>query len=68
MRWIPTRKWFAALVTAVAGLVGTWSANNWTWNNTLTGAAVTVAQLLVAYLIPNQATPGGVPQQGGPAF
>lgn len=64
--WWPTRKWWAATVLAVAGILTTWATQDWAWSNELTGIAITLgAQRVVAYLIPNQDTPGGVPVEGG---
>ena len=58
---VPTRKWFAAQIAAVATLVVAW-LNADEWNKTLTVALVgLVAQALITYIVPNQETPGGVP-------
>ena len=55
--WIPTRKWGATLVTALAALGVAW-ANAGEWNKTLTVALIgVIAQSLVGYLVPNAATP-----------
>jgi hypothetical protein len=50
---MPTRKWWAATVTGVAGLLVTWVAVG-AWDKSLTGAAITLgAQRIVSYLVPN---------------
>lgn len=58
---IPTRKWFATQVTALAG----WAIaliNVGVWTATVKIALVTIiAQALVGWLVPNDNTPGGVP-------
>lgn len=65
-RW-PTRKWWAATILAVAGILTTWAGAGWEWTDALSGATITlVAQRIVAYLIPNQETSGGVPTASGP--
>jgi len=59
--WLPTRKWFAAQIAAVATLLVAW-LNADGWNKTLAVALVgLVAQALITYIVPNQETPGGVP-------
>ena len=64
---LPTRKWLATQVTALAGLVAAWiSAGD--WNQQLSVAAVALlAQAAVGYLVPNLATPGGVPLASSPS-
>lgn len=57
----PTRKWWAATILAIGGLLTTWAAAG-EWTTALTGALITlVTQRIVAYLVPNDDTPGGVP-------
>jgi hypothetical protein len=64
--WWPTRKWWAATILAVGGILATWAAGGWDWTDPLSGAAITlVAQRMVAYLVPNHDTPGGVPTTNG---
>jgi hypothetical protein len=64
--WFPTRKWWTALIAGVGALLVT-GVSTGDWSRELAGAAIgLVVQLLLAYLTPNQATPGGVPQKSGP--
>ena len=59
---LPTRKWIAIQLTAIAGLVTAWLSVG-EWNSTLTIALVgLLTQAAVGYLVPNADTPGGVPQ------
>jgi hypothetical protein len=56
----PTRKWFAALIGGATPIIITAIESG--WDRAETAAAVTlVSGLLVAYLVPNEPTPGGVP-------
>jgi hypothetical protein len=58
---LPTRKWIAIQLTAIAGLVTAWLSVG-EWNSTLTIALVgLLTQAAVGYLVPNADTPGGVP-------
>ncbi len=58
---MPTRKWVAATVIAVGGLLTTWVATG-QWTRELSGVAVTLlTQRIVAYIVPNDDTVGGVP-------
>lgn len=58
---LPTRKWIAIQLTAVAGLLTAWLSVG-EWNSTLTIALVGVlTQAAVGFLVPNADTPGGVP-------
>jgi hypothetical protein len=58
---LPTRKWWATQVTALAGLITAWLVAG-AWDRPLSITAVTLgAQALVGYLVPNLPTPGGVP-------
>ncbi len=60
--WWPTRKWWAATVTALGGFLVTLATTGWDFTPEFNGALITIAtQRVVAYLIPNQETPGGVP-------
>jgi hypothetical protein len=64
--WWPTRKWWAATILAVGGIVTTWATAGWGWTDELSGAAITLlTQRIVAYLVPNEHTPGGVPTARG---
>jgi hypothetical protein len=64
--WWPTRKWWVALVTGVTGLLSSYASGGWFWSNSLWGQAITlIGQLAVAYIVPNDATPGGVPLEAG---
>lgn len=64
---LPTRKWIAALVVALAGVAT--SAVESGWDDTewklLIGVAV---QAITTYLIANQDTPGGVPVKPDPSL
>jgi hypothetical protein len=58
--WLPTRKWFAAQVVALAGVAT--SALDSGWDSTETKLLIAVVvQAAVTYLLPNDSTPGGVP-------
>ena len=58
---VPTRKWFATQITAIAALVAAWLTAG-AWNTTLSIALVgLIAQAAAGYLLPNADTPGGVP-------
>jgi hypothetical protein len=49
----PTRKWWAAQITALTALVTAW-VNAGTWNKPLTVAAIgLVSQGVIAYIVPN---------------
>ncbi len=58
--WIPTRKWIAALVVAAAGVATSAVESGWDVTETKLCIAVAV-QAVVTYLLPNEPTPGGVP-------
>jgi hypothetical protein len=59
--WGPTRKWWAATVIGVAGLVTLWIQKGH-WDSEVSVALVALlSQRIVSYLVPNQDTPGGVP-------
>jgi hypothetical protein len=59
--WIPTNKWFAALVTGCLAIVGHSIASEG-WDATEWGELVALGiSLAGAYFIPNDPTPGGVP-------
>jgi len=52
--WIPSRKWLAATVVAVTGLLTTWATTG-SWDQEETLMAITIVSArLVAYLIPNE--------------
>ena len=58
--WVPTRKWIAAQVLALAALATSaidsgWDSTEW---KLLIGIA---AQAAVSYVLPNAVAPGGVP-------
>lgn len=58
---VPTNKWIAARVTAVAGILILFITTD-KWNDEEWIATVTlVSEALVSYLVPNANTPGGVP-------
>lgn len=62
--WLPTRKWWAALVTALGALATmVVTTGGWDQEETVAAIGIVVARA-VAYLVPNQATPGGVPPKG----
>jgi hypothetical protein len=62
-KWMPTRKWWVATVTAVGGFLTTWVATG-QWTKELSGALITIGtQRVVTYLTPNESTPGGVPRK-----
>jgi hypothetical protein len=63
---VPTRKWFATQMTALAALLIAW-VNAGEWNKTLTVALIgLLSQAVVGYLVPNTNTPGGVPVKASP--
>jgi hypothetical protein len=57
---VPSRKWFAARITAIAGLAIMWVTTG-TWDQEETVMAITVVSAaLIAWLTPNADTgPGG---------
>jgi hypothetical protein len=58
--WIPTHKWIAAQVVALAGIAT--SAIDSGWDATETKLCIAWAvQAGVTYLLPNDSAPGGVP-------
>jgi hypothetical protein len=58
--WVPTRKWLAAQVVALAAIAT--SAIDSGWDDTEWKLAIAWAvQAAVTYLLPNEDTPGGVP-------
>ena len=58
---LPTRKWIAGLVGGLTPIVITAIESG--WDRAETAAVVTLLSgLIVAYLVPNQPTPGGVPE------
>ena len=40
-KWMPTRKWWAATITAVGGFLTTWVATGH-WTKELSGAPITI--------------------------
>lgn len=63
--WIPTRKWLAAQVVAVAGIATSAVESGWDVTETKLCIAVGV-QAIVTYLLPNSSAPGGVPDATKP--
>lgn len=58
---LPTRKWWAAFVTSVAGFVVLWITAG-EFSKEVTVALVwMLVQAITTWLVPNQDTPGGVP-------
>jgi hypothetical protein len=59
-QWWPSRKWWAATVTALAGILGTLATTGWAFTPAIVGALITLAcQRLVAYLVPNDSPARG---------
>jgi hypothetical protein len=59
--WVPTKKWFAALVTGAAGILGSWIVTG-VFDDVERGMSATLlTSLAVAYFKTNDDTPGGVP-------
>jgi hypothetical protein len=62
MGWLPTKKWWAATITGVGGLLVTLAATGWDFTPEMQGALITIGvQRIAAWLYPNDPTPGGVP-------
>jgi hypothetical protein len=60
--WIPTRKWIAAQVTALVGVILMLVTGDTTVTDPEKVAIGTfVVQAVTTYLVPNQTTPTGVP-------
>ncbi len=58
---LPTNKWYAARITAIAGIAIMYVTTDG-WDDEETVAAITlVSEALIAYLVPNSPKPGGVP-------
>lgn len=57
----PTRKWWAALITALAAFAINWILAGQFTREIAVALVGVVAQAAVAYLVPNESTPGGVP-------
>lgn len=57
----PTRKWWAAFITAVAAFLVNWIVAGEFGKEVLIMLIGVLAQSAVAYLVPNADTPGGVP-------
>jgi|GEM_PF-6354489 len=65
--WWPTRKWWVHLVTALGTFLTVLTTADWNWTDEVQIAAIALmVSLLTTYLAPNQDTPGGVPERGGP--
>jgi hypothetical protein len=63
--WLPTRKWWAATITALGAIAVLWiqeGALSMAVGIALVGAVV---QALITYVLPNDDTPGGVPLRAG---
>lgn len=59
--WQPTKKWWAATVIGVAGVITLWIQGG-QWTAEISVALVTLlSQRIVAYLVPNDDELGGVP-------
>lgn len=62
--WWPTRKWTAATVIAVGGILATLATTGWDFTPEMNGTLITIlTQRVVAYLVPNDDSPGGVPRR-----
>lgn len=60
--WLPTRKWITNLLTGLAGIVGSWIVTG-EFDDVERGlTALLLGQLAATYFVPNQPTPGGVPE------
>lgn len=60
---MPTRKWLAARVTALAGLIVLFIAHSWHFDeHTVIPLGAFIAEALVSYGVTNDPTPGGVPE------
>lgn len=59
--WLPTRKWFAATVTALAAVASLAVEQDGFTKGVIIALIGAVAQAVVTYLLPNADTPGGVP-------
>ena len=63
--YMPTRKWWAATITAFGALATLWiQSGRWTVDVSLMFVAL-VVQRAVSYLTPNADTPGGLPAKKG---
>ena len=60
--WLPTRKWIAAQVVAAAAIATSAVDSGWDGSETKLAIAWAV-QAAVTYLLPNEDTPGGVPEK-----
>ncbi|GLZ13948.1 hypothetical protein Acsp04_41830 [Actinomadura sp. NBRC 104425] len=58
---LPTRKWWAALITALTAVVINWIQAGAFSKEILIALIGVVSQAAVSYLVPNESTPGGVP-------
>jgi hypothetical protein len=61
----PTRKWWAAFVTALAAFLVNWIQAGELSKEILIALVGVCAQAAVSYLVPNAPTPGGVPVKKG---
>jgi uncharacterized membrane protein YjjP (DUF1212 family) len=60
--WMPTRKWIATQVTAVAAFLVAY-VNAGEWSKTLAIALIgLVSQAVISYLVPNSAAPVSTPR------
>jgi hypothetical protein len=61
--WLPTRKWLGALAGSAASILASWIVTG-AFDDVERGMAATALVVLVgSYFVPNQDTPGGVPQK-----
>ena len=60
----PTRKWLAARITVLGGLLILFATHGWHLDEHTTIALITfLTESAVSYLVPNNNTPGGVPEK-----
>jgi hypothetical protein len=61
--WVPTRKWFALLVTDVASILASWLVTGDFNAPERAMAAAALVSLAATYATPNENTPAGVPRR-----
>ncbi|MEU6036476.1 hypothetical protein ABZ801_13810 [Actinomadura sp. NPDC047616] len=59
--FMPTRKWWAALITALTVVMINWVQAGSLSKEILIALIGVMSQAVVSYLVPNDSTPGGVP-------
>ena len=59
--WLPTRKWLAAIVTALGAWAVLWIQAGAFSTEVQIALAGLITQAIIAYLVPNQDSPGGLP-------